>query len=123
MKTYGVIMAGGGGTRFWPLSTKAEPEPFLNLSRKDILVNEPLDRQHDLMDQKDIFIVTKETPAKMEKERTEARRLKLEMEQSAAKAREYRERLEAERAQVVEKAQAAARALLQEARDASALAT
>ena len=32
MKTYGVIMAGGGGTRFWPLSTKAEPKQFLNLS-------------------------------------------------------------------------------------------
>ena len=26
MKTYGIIMAGGGGTRFWPLSTKAEPK-------------------------------------------------------------------------------------------------
>ena len=51
----------------------------------------------------------------MEKERTEARRLKLEMEQSAAKAREYRERLEAERAKVVEKAQAEARRLLNEA--------
>ena len=58
----------------------------------------------------------------MEKERTEARRLKLEMEQSAAKAREYRERLEAERAKVVEKAQAEARAIIQEARDASDLA-
>ena len=57
MKTYGVIMAGGGGTRFWPLSTKAEPKQFLNLSGKDILVNETIDRQHDLMDQKDIFIV------------------------------------------------------------------
>ena len=40
MKTYGVIMAGGGGTRFWPLSTKAEPKQFLNLSGKDIMVNE-----------------------------------------------------------------------------------
>ena len=58
----------------------------------------------------------------MEKERAEARRLKLEMEQSAAKAREYRERLEAERAKVVEKAQAEARAIIQEARDASDLA-
>ena len=45
MKTYGVIMAGGGGTRFWPLSTKAEPKQFLNLSGKDILVNETIDRQ------------------------------------------------------------------------------
>ncbi|MEA4934609.1 MAG: endonuclease MutS2, partial [Lawsonibacter sp.] len=58
----------------------------------------------------------------MEKERTEARRLKLEMEQSAAKVREYRERMEAERAKVVEKAQAEARAIIQEARAASDLA-
>ena len=58
----------------------------------------------------------------MEKERTEARRLKLEMEQSAAKAREYRERLEAERAKVGEKAQAEARSIIQEARAASDLA-
>ena len=55
----------------------------------------------------------------MEKERAEARRLKLEMEQSAAKAREYRERLEAERAKVVEKAQAEARSIIQEARGAA----
>ena len=66
-------MAGGGGTRFWPLSTKAEPKQFLNLSGKDILVNETIDRQHDLMDQKDIFIVTNETQAKMMKERTAGR--------------------------------------------------
>ena len=58
----------------------------------------------------------------MERERAEAKRLKLEMEQSAAKAREYREKLEAERAKVVEKANAEARAIIQEARAASDLA-
>ena len=55
----------------------------------------------------------------MEQERSEAKRLKLEMEQSAAKAREYRDKLEAERAKVVEKAQAEARKIIQQARDAS----
>ncbi len=58
----------------------------------------------------------------MEKERAEARRLKLEMEESAAKAREYREKLEEERAKAVEKAQAEARAIIDEARDTSDLA-
>jgi len=58
----------------------------------------------------------------MERERDEARRLKLEMEQSASKAREYRDKLEKERAKVVEKAQAEARAIIQQARDASDLA-
>ncbi|MCF2596166.1 endonuclease MutS2 [Pseudoflavonifractor phocaeensis] len=58
----------------------------------------------------------------MEKERAEAKRLKLEMEQSASKAREYRKKLEEERSKVVEKAQAEARAIIQEARAASDLA-
>ena len=58
----------------------------------------------------------------MERERAEVRRLKLEMEQSAAKAKEYRDRLEAERAKVVEKAQAEARAIIDDARAASDLA-
>ena len=58
----------------------------------------------------------------MERERAEARRLKLDMEQSAEKAREYRARLEAERAKVVEKANAEARAIIEEARAASDLA-
>ena len=40
MKTYGVIMAGGGGTRFWPLSRAEEPKQLLNLSGKDLMVNE-----------------------------------------------------------------------------------
>ena len=57
----------------------------------------------------------------MEREREEARRLKIEMEQSASKAREYRKQLEAERTKAVEKAQAEARAIIQEARDASDL--
>ena len=58
----------------------------------------------------------------MEQERDAARRLKLDMEQSAQKAREYREKLEAERAKVVERAQAEARSIIEEARAASDLA-
>ena len=53
----------------------------------------------------------------MEKERDEARKLRREMEDSAKVAREYREKLEKERAKAVEKAQAEARAILDEARD------
>ena len=53
----------------------------------------------------------------MEKEKDEARKLRREMEESAKTAREYRERLEKEKAKAVEKAQAEARAIIQEARD------
>ena len=44
MKHYGVIMAGGGGTRFWPLSRQAMPKQMLNLSGKDRMINETIDR-------------------------------------------------------------------------------
>ncbi|MDE6411202.1 MAG: mannose-1-phosphate guanylyltransferase, partial [Clostridia bacterium] len=58
MKTYGVVMAGGGGTRFWPLSRKDTPKQLLNLSGKDIMVNEAIDRLAHIADYKDIFVVT-----------------------------------------------------------------
>ncbi|WP_330626372.1 sugar phosphate nucleotidyltransferase [Clostridioides difficile] len=32
MKVYNVIMAGGGGTRFWPLSRQEVPKQLINLS-------------------------------------------------------------------------------------------
>ena len=37
MNHYGVIMAGGGGTRFWPLSRQKSPKQLLNLSGKDLM--------------------------------------------------------------------------------------
>lgn len=61
MKTYGVIMAGGGGTRFWPLSRQATPKQLLNLSGKDLMVNEAIDRLSKTASKDDIFIVTNKT--------------------------------------------------------------
>lgn len=51
-------MAGGGGTRLWPLSTKKLPKQFLNLSGRETLVNEAVDRLLGVADKDDIFIVT-----------------------------------------------------------------
>ena len=61
MKTYGVIMAGGGGTRFWPLSRKKTPKQLLNLSGKDLMVNEAIDRLATVTGKENIFIVTNVT--------------------------------------------------------------
>lgn len=58
MKTYAVIMAGGGGTRFWPLSRKQTPKQLLNLSGKDAMVNETIARLSRVAAQDDIYIVT-----------------------------------------------------------------
>lgn len=63
MKRYGVIMAGGGGTRFWPLSRQAMPKQMLNLSGKDRMINETIDRLGGIVDRGDIFIVTNEKQA------------------------------------------------------------
>ena len=62
-KTYGVIMAGGGGTRFWPLSRQKRPKQLLNLSGKELMVNESIDRLTYSIPSKNIFIVTNQTQA------------------------------------------------------------
>ena len=58
MKVYGLIMAGGGGTRFWPLSRKRVPKQLLNLDGKEVMLNETIDRLSGVVDKEDIFIVT-----------------------------------------------------------------
>lgn len=60
MKTYGVIMAGGGGTRFWPVSRADIPKQFLNLSGKNVMVAEAALRLTKVAESKDIFVVTNE---------------------------------------------------------------
>lgn len=68
MNVYGVIMAGGGGTRFWPLSRQKTPKQLLNLTGKERMVNEAIDRLSYVADKKNIFIVTNATqvPAMLE---------------------------------------------------------
>ncbi len=73
MKIYGVIMAGGGGTRFWPLSRKETPKQLLNLSGKDLMINETIDRITCQIPKKDIFIVTNATQKEKMIEATKGR--------------------------------------------------
>ena len=54
-------MAGGGGERFWPLSRKATPKQLLNLSGKDIMVNEAIARLSRVCALENIFVVTNTT--------------------------------------------------------------
>lgn len=60
MKVYNVIMAGGGGTRFWPLSRQEVPKQLINLSGEDALINETINRIDSLASKEDLFIVTNE---------------------------------------------------------------
>ena len=73
MNTYGVIMAGGGGTRFWPLSRHEEPKQLLNLSLKDLMINETIDRVSSVCESSDIYIVTNVDQASLMKSVTAGR--------------------------------------------------
>lgn len=53
-------MAGGGGTRFWPLSRQTMPKQLLNISGNDALINETINRISNFIDKEKIFIVTNE---------------------------------------------------------------
>jgi mannose-1-phosphate guanylyltransferase len=52
-----VIMAGGSGTRFWPVSRQARPKQFLNVTGKGPMVVETCGRLSSLVDEKEIILV------------------------------------------------------------------
>jgi mannose-1-phosphate guanylyltransferase len=58
MKGYAVIMAGGKGERFWPLSTSRRPKQLLSLVGERPLVAQAVDRLHGLLPPDRIFIIT-----------------------------------------------------------------
>lgn len=61
MKKYGVIMAGGEGTRFWPLSRQKTPKQLLNLTGKNVMINEAIERLSFTIANQNIFIITNTT--------------------------------------------------------------
>jgi mannose-1-phosphate guanylyltransferase len=56
--TYAVIMAGGGGTRLWPLSRRAHPKQTLNFGRPRTLFQMTVDRLEALLPPEKILVVT-----------------------------------------------------------------
>jgi len=82
MKTIGVIMAGGGGTRFWPLSRVGTPKQVLNITGGDTMINLTISRCEGLIEEKDIYIVTnarqREAIRKVLKEGVPAKNILLE---------------------------------------------
>jgi len=53
-----VIMAGGAGTRFWPLSTEERPKQFLDLFGDRTLLQKSFDRISNLVPSKRILVLT-----------------------------------------------------------------
>ncbi len=58
MNLYALIMAGGEGKRFWPLSTKDKPKQFLSLLGDKSLIRQTVDRIVPLIPIERVFIVT-----------------------------------------------------------------
>ncbi len=57
MALYPVIMAGGSGTRFWPLSRSSRPKQFLPLASSRPLIVDTAARLKGLAKPKDVFVV------------------------------------------------------------------
>jgi len=57
-KIYAVILAGGMGTRFWPVSRESNPKQFLNITGKGSLLQETLARIRPKISGARVFIVT-----------------------------------------------------------------
>jgi mannose-1-phosphate guanylyltransferase len=56
-KCHAVIMAGGRGERFWPLSTKTSPKPFLPLFGRKTMIQETVERIGLIIPRERILIV------------------------------------------------------------------
>ncbi|HET7677439.1 MAG TPA: mannose-1-phosphate guanylyltransferase [Candidatus Limnocylindrales bacterium] len=55
---YAVILAGGGGTRLWPLSRPDRPKPFLPLLGDETLLQRTVARLAPLIPPEDVYVVT-----------------------------------------------------------------
>ncbi|HBT51275.1 MAG TPA: mannose-1-phosphate guanylyltransferase [Petrotoga sp.] len=55
-----IILAGGSGERFWPLSNSKTPKQFLKLFSDKTLIRETYERMRYKMEPTDIFIITAE---------------------------------------------------------------
>ena len=58
MSRYGLILAGGRGTRFWPLSRKSRAKQVLNIAGERTMIQATVDRLKPLLPPERIWILT-----------------------------------------------------------------
>ncbi len=73
MRAFTVVMAGGGGSRFWPLSRQEYPKQLLNLSGRDIMLNDTILRMEPVISRTNAYIVTNAAQEKLTKKLLAAR--------------------------------------------------
>ena len=61
--TYAVIMAGGSGTRFWPLSRGAQPKQLLNIVGDGTMIQATVARLQPLIPPERVLVITTEALA------------------------------------------------------------
>ncbi|HBM16613.1 MAG TPA: mannose-1-phosphate guanylyltransferase [Lentisphaeria bacterium] len=64
----GLIMAGGSGKRFWPLSRQKFPKQFLKITSDLSMIEMTFNRMLGKINRKDIYVVTAASQAKLVKE-------------------------------------------------------
>ncbi len=65
MNKFATILAGGGGTRFWPLSRHEKPKQLLNISGSDIMLNDTIARFDGVIPLENTIIVTNQSQAEL----------------------------------------------------------
>jgi len=58
-----VVLAGGSGSRLWPLSRQQLPKQFLNLNGEESMLGATISRLSPLIEEKDVWVVTGESHA------------------------------------------------------------
>ena len=59
-KIFALILAGGSGTRFWPLSRNAKPKQLLSLFDEETLIEKAVNRLEGLVPPEQILVLTNE---------------------------------------------------------------
>lgn len=67
-RPYAVILAGGGGTRLWPLSSPERPKPFIPLVGGKTLLASTVDRLLPLIPYEDIYVLAVASQAALVRE-------------------------------------------------------